>query len=485
MQLARQLKIYGTVHETVDILLAQKTRNEKELSMDDESGPFAGLMIFLIFIIWIGLLHAFQAALENTSEGNARQKAEDGSKLYQTVLKHLESPFLMRNTSHIIMLVFGMVCGYVVLSSFVHPLGSFLGSAVPMPWNRFLAAILIFFVFLAVALAFGYLAPYKIGSQFSEAAIAKLTGFADFCSKLVYPISFCVECLGNLMVKICGIDPNRSEDDVTEDEIIELVDEAHEQGVIRESEAEMIQNIMEYGNKSAKDIMTHRKNINAIDADLTLGQALDIMFEENNTRYPVYQDNIDNVIGIVLLKDAAIEFYKNQQKDTPLKEIKYLIRHVAFVPETRGIDSIFKVMQAKKIHMAVVIDEYGQTAGIVTMEDILEEIVGNILDEYDDMDEFIQPLFDDSILMDGLTPLEQVGEVLGIDFEEEEFETLNGYLTDKLGYIPTEEDAEIIADGYSFQILDVDNNILQKLRVVKLQKEEDEEICQDIQNSLI
>jgi len=453
--------------------------------MDDESGPLAGIMIFLIFIIWIGLLNAFQAALENTSEGSVRQRAENGSKLYKTVLKHLENPFRMRNTTRIIMLVFGMTCGYVMLSDFVNPLGSILGSVVPIPWNRILAAILIFFIFLVAALAFGYLAPYKIGSRFCEGSLAKLAGFADFCSKLVYPVSFCALLLGDLLVKVCGIDPNRPEDDVTEDEIIDLVDEAHEQGVIQESEAEMIQNIMEFGNKSAKDIMTHRKNINAIDADLTLGEALDIMFEENNTRYPVYQDSIDNVIGIVLLKDAAIQFYKHQQKDTLLKENKHLIRHVAFVPETRGIDSIFKVMQAKKIHMAVVIDEYGQTAGIVTMEDILEEIVGNILDEYDSMDDFIQPLFDDSILMDGLTPLEQVGEVLGINFEEEEFETLNGYLTNKLGYIPTEEDVEIIADGYSFQILEVENNILQKLRVVKLQKEEDEEICQDIQNSLI
>lgn len=436
--------------------------------MDAESGPLLGLVVYMIFVLWMGMLHAFQSALENTSEGNARQKAEEGSKLYKKVLKHLENPYIIRNTSHIIMLLFAMVCGYMALNNMIHPLTDRLHSIIPTPWNQILALVVSFLLFMWVALALGYLAPYKIGSRYAKASLSILTGAADITSKFVFPIAFLIEHLGNLIVRICGVDPGNLEDDVTEDEIIDLVDEAHEQGVIEESEAEMIQNIMEFGNKSAKDIMTHRKNINAIDADLTLGEALDIMFQENNTRYPVYQDSVDNIIGIVLLKDAASTFYKSQDKDTPIKTIKLLLRQVAFVPETRGIDSIFKVMQAKKIHMAIVIDEYGQTAGIVTMEDILEEIVGNILDEYDDMDDFIQPLFDDSILMDGLTPLDQVGQVLGIDLEEEEFETLNGYLTDKLGYIPTEADAEIIAEGFSFQILEVENNILQKLRVIKI-----------------
>ncbi len=133
--------------------------------------------------------------------------------------------------------------------------------------------------------------------------------------------------------------------------------------------------------------------------------------------------------------------------------------------------------------MTIVIDEYGQTSGIVTMEDILEEIVGNILDEYDDSDDFIQPQFDDSMLMDGLTPLEQVGEVLGLDFDDQDFETLNGYLTSLLGHIPTEEDKEVEALGYRFQILVVEDNIIQKLRVTKGKQEEGEDTCLDIQNS--
>ena len=164
--------------------------------------------------------------------------------------------------------------------------------------------------------------------------------------------------------------------------------------------------------------------------------------------------------------------------------IPNLIRDASYIPETRSINDLFKRMQAKKLHMAIVVDEYGQTSGIVTMEDILEEIVGNILDEYDEDDHFIIEQLDNTYLMKGLTPLEDVEETLSIDLQEEEYETLNGYLTSLLGHIPNiDEDKEIRANGYLFTILAVENNTIQRVRVEKLPEEKGEEKCQDIQNS--
>lgn len=450
--------------------------------MDDDSGPMAVIVILLIFILWIGLLNTLKAALEHISEGNAEREAENGNKQYSAVMELLDNPYLLNNTIQVVTMLFGMICGVAAIRGYSWRVGSFFEQYIGFLWGRITAYVVIIFIFMVLSLSLGYLAPYKIGTHFAEACAPKLAGFAKFCSRLIFPAARCIELVGNLLVRIFGIDPYRPEDDVTEDEIIDLVDEAHEQGVIQESEAEMIQNIMEFGNKSAKDIMTHRIDINAIDSSMELEQALDIMFENNNTRYPVYQDDIDNITGIVLLKDAVIQLHKKQKHKVPLGEIKGLIRSVVFVPETRGIDSIFKVMQAKKVHMAIVVDEYGQTSGIVTMEDILEEIVGNILDEYDDNDDFIQPLYDKSILMDGLTPLEQVEEVLSLDFEDQDFDTLNGYLTNLLGHIPTKEDKEVAVDGFVFQILSIDNNVIRKIRVIKTQKEEESELCQDIQN---
>ncbi len=291
--------------------------------------------------------------------------------------------------------------------------------------------------------------------------------------------------ISNLVVRIFGIDPNQQDDDVTEEEIISMVDDAHEQGVIEESEAEMIQNIMEFSETEARDIMTHRKNLHALNENMKLKDALLYMLEHSNSRYPVYREDIDNIVGILHLKDVMKQVTLLQNEDSPIGTIPNLIREAIYIPETRNINDLFQRMQAKKIHMVIVVDEYGQTSGIVTMEDILEEIVGNILDEYDEEEHFIQVQTDDSLVMEGLTPLEQVDEVLESDFDEEDFDTLNGYLTSVLGHVPNmSEDKEIKAKGYLFTILGVENNTIQKVRVEKLPLEEKgEETCQDIQNS--
>ena len=228
-----------------------------------------------------------------------------------------------------------------------------------------------------------------------------------------------------------------------------MVDDAHEQGVIEENEAEMIQNIMEFSETEAQDIMTHRKNLHAIEENTLLKDALSYMLDNSNSRYPVYREDIDNIIGILHLKDVMRQITLPECENLPIGSIPNLVREAVYVPETRSINDLFKRMQAKKIHLVVVVDEYGQTSGIVTMEDILEEIVGNILDEYDEDENFIQLQNDQSLVMNGLTPLEQVDDVLNSDFDEEEFDTLNGYLTSLLGHVPNmAEDKEIKAKGY-------------------------------------
>lgn len=264
---------------------------------------------------------------------------------------------------------------------------------------------------------------------------------------------------------------NQINDDEMESEIIDLVDEAHEQGYIEETEVEMIQNIFEFGDKDAKDIMIHRKNIHALDADMTMEEAVSYILEHSNSRYPVYRESIDNIIGFIHIKDVMKHQQNRNYGKRKISTIPDLIRQVALIPETRNINDILKEMKRKKVHIAIVIDEYGQTSGLVTMEDVLEVIVGNIFDEYDQSEIFIQPQIDQSILMDGLTPLDDVEEVLGINLGNHEMETLNGYLTFLLEHIPTEEDVEIDANGYRFQILSVDNNIIQKVRVEKLASE--------------
>jgi len=259
----------------------------------------------------------------------------------------------------------------------------------------------------------------------------------------------------------------KAADGVTEEEIISMVSEGHEQGVLEESEAEMIHNIFELGDKDVSDIMTHRKSIIGIDANTALEEAAHIMLDERFSRYPVYEGDIDNVIGILHLKDVM----RSLMNEEETKTIREIIREPYFVPNTQNVDVLFKEMQHKKVHMAVVIDEYGQTDGIVAMEDFIEEIVGNILDEYDIDEEFIRETGNHTYIMRGLTPLEAIEDVLDIKFEEKDFDTLNGLIISKLERIPISGETTVIElYKYRFEVISVENNMIQYVAVSALDK---------------
>ncbi len=266
-------------------------------------------------------------------------------------------------------------------------------------------------------------------------------------------------------------EPSSQEDD-TEQEIIDLVNEGHEQGVIEDSEVEMISNIFAYSDKEAQDIMTHRSNIEAFDEETPFGEAVSRLLSGQNSRYPVYQENLDHITGILYLKDAMRYQNVHPDEDRPIGQIEGLLRRTQFTLITTNIDDLFKTLQSEKVQMAIVIDEYGQTAGLVTMEDILEEIVGNIQDEYDDEQAFIDDASEDAWVMEGLTPLEEIEDKLGITFDETDFDTLNGFLIRRLDHIPREgEEFECEYKGYLFRILSVENMRIQRVLVTRKPEE--------------
>lgn len=250
--------------------------------------------------------------------------------------------------------------------------------------------------------------------------------------------------------------------------------EEEEDGSLQREAARLIRNIVRYLDKDAKDIMTHRRNIVAIDGREKLEDALRFMLEETYSRFPVYREGIDEIIGFMHLREAMTCYLNKELRDTPIEELADYIRPVAFIPETKSIDTLFKEMQAEKNHIVIVIDEYGQTAGLVALEDILEEIVGNILDEYDAEEEFIA-VEEDGFILDGLTPLSEAAQALEIEFSEEEkdaYDTINGFLISKLDRIPKEdEDSEVEYKGYLFKILKVENKMIQSVKVTALPKE--------------
>ena len=260
------------------------------------------------------------------------------------------------------------------------------------------------------------------------------------------------------------------DDDVTEEEIISLVNEGHEQGVLLDSEVEMIQNIFEFGDKDVKDIMIHRKNMIAIDGNLSYYDAVSFIVESGKSRFPVYVEDVDNIIGILLIKDAFAFAQKNEIFRTSIKDIPGLIREVEFIPETLNINTLFQNMQVEKIHMCIVVDEYGQTSGIVAMEDILEEIVGNIEDEHDDEEDAMFLESDGSYTVDGLTEFREILETIELPIEEDAFDTLNGYLISLLEEIPYDGESYVLkANGYQFEICNVEERIIREVRISKLE----------------
>ncbi|MBQ4417721.1 MAG: HlyC/CorC family transporter [Butyrivibrio sp.] len=257
--------------------------------------------------------------------------------------------------------------------------------------------------------------------------------------------------------------------DVTEQEIRTLLTEGQEKGTVQDSEAKLIANIFEFSDKQAQDIMTHRSDIAAIEEQTTLSEAVRFMLEGNNSRFPVYRESIDHITGILHFRDAVQRHATADVNDQPLARISGLLRQAVFVPETRNIDALFRSMQASHTQMVIVIDEYGQTAGLVSMEDILEEIVGNILDEYDEVEAYIEETANaDEFIIDGKTPLSDLTERFGIDFGEEEVETLNGLMIAKLDRIPADDEKfDIDIGGYNFRILSVANHMIQSVLVKK------------------
>lgn len=283
--------------------------------------------------------------------------------------------------------------------------------------------------------------------------------------------------IGAGLKKIFGKGRRSAGEDLTEQEIMSMVNEGHENGVLQESEAEMINNIFTLDQKEAKDIMTHRKQITALDGNCSLEDVLKDIRDMGYSRYPVYLEDVDNIIGIIHIKDILNQMQDHVNMQQKLTEINDLIRPASFIPETRNIDVLFKSMQSQKIHMVIVVDEYGQTSGLVTMEDILEEIVGNIFDEHDAEEEQIVEEADGSYIIDGMTDFDEVCELLEIQSEEpEDFDTLSGFLISIINKIPSDgETYQIEAYGYRFDVLLVEHKVIRTVRVTKETKQEEKQ----------
>lgn len=435
--------------------------------MDDGSRwPLWGLVILALLILLNGIFYGFAAAVRNISQTEIQKMAAEGDKKAALLKKLLDEPVRYVNAIPLIVTASGIFIGVFLVPMLAKMSQGYI--------DHFPALLLISVLCVMILASFGILMFRRIGSYRSLRYAFRYIRLVNAVVTVLWPLTVLITSLARMTAVLFGVGLREQQEAVTEEEIISIVDEAHEQGVIEKNEAEMIQNIISFNETKVGDIMTHRTSVVAFDQERFLKDVIDEMLEEGNSRYPVYAEDLDDIQGLIHYKDALKFMTQNPwAKFKPLKELPGLIRKADFIPESGSISNLFRTMQLKQTHMAAVVDEYGQTQGVITMEDILEEIVGEILDEYDeDEDIAIQTQTDNSILIDGFAELEDVEEELGINFGKVEVTTLNGFLTDVLGHIPTEADLEkeLVANGYRFKIISLGHRTIGKVRAEKINK---------------
>ena len=333
-----------------------------------------------------------------------------------------------------------------------------------------LTSVLVTLFVLYIIVTFGVSIPRKAASLSPERWLSFSLIPIYYYVRIVIPLSAIISSTANGVLRLFGINVSGYKSDVTEEEILSMVNVGHEQGILHANEAEMINNIFEYGDKEAKDIMINRNNMIGIECTMTLQEAASFIVGAHNSRFPVYDGTIDHIVGILHLKDVMRMQMNEKMKNKPIGKIKGLLREPRFITEKRKIDDLFRVMRTEKIQMVIVIDEYGQTAGLVALEDILEEIVGNIEDEYDEEASYISEHGENGYVIQGKMPLEELGEQLKISFEEEPFDTVNGFVISRLEHIPEEgEDFEFSYEGYTFRIIEVKDRMIQSVLACPIQ----------------
>lgn len=448
--------------------------------MDDADPGNIILKVVLLFILT--LLNAFFAmseiAIISLNDTKIDKLAEEGHKRARQVKKLTENSSNFLSTIQIGVTLAGFLTSATAAQSFATMLTdaiakTAIANIVPLGLISGVSTVLITLITSYFSLVLGELAPKKIAMQKPEKVSFAVVPILLFVSKVTKPFVKILSVSTNAVVRLFGLDPNADEEEVTEEEIRMMVDVGEEKGVIENVQKEMINNIFEFDDIDVADIMTHRTDMACVDTEDSLADTIKLSIEEGYSRIPVYEEDPDNVVGIVYIKDLLKYIGTTLPKSKGLKDV---MRKAYFVPESKRCGALFTEMTEKHIQMAIVVDEYGGTAGLVTLEDIVEAIVGNIQDEYDNEDEEISKINETTFTIDGVTDLEEVEEQIGIKFPEDDYDTLGGFIISRLGFLPQDGDMNSVEfENVRFTVLNVEERRIGKVKVEILPKPEADE----------
>lgn len=438
-----------------------------ELAQKQAGGNLVFKILLLLVLILVNAYFAMaEIAVISLNDTKMEKMAEEGNKKAKLVLRLTKNPTKFLSTIQIGITLAGFLTSASAATSFAEMLTDAVTGKFGLPENVVspVSVIIITLVMSYFSLVLGELVPKRIGMQIPEKVAFAVAKPLYVMSKITSPFVKFLSLSTNGVVRLLGFDPNADEEVVTEEEIRMMVDVGGEKGVIENDQKEMINNIFEFDDMDAGDVMTHRTDVVAADVnDTTLEEFMEIAIENGRSRIPLYDEDIDSIVGIVYVKDLL----KYVGKEVKVKEtLKNIMREPYFVPETKACGELFKEMRLKRIQMAVVVDEYGGTAGIVTLEDIVEAVMGNIQDEYDEEEEEISKIDENTFTVDGTIDIEEIDELIGKELPEGDYETLAGFIMDELQCIPKNgEMNEVVFENVKFTVLQVEDRRIEKIKV--------------------
>ena len=417
--------------------------------MASDQWPLWGLIVFLLLAALNGYFVAAVQALDSTNKISVREQIAD----YKLAVRVLNILVYMIAFAVIMYCYYGPLCGYVPA------------------WASFL---ILFFVEAILMFAFGDVFPRKLAILHDDSIATSSLGAVKFLHVVMKPMTLCVRGITFVLLVIFRQKTDVDDNEYSEEDIVEMLEAGSESGELKEEGKKMITGIFAFDDTLAYEIMTPRTDVFSININAPAEEYIDELMELRYSRIPVYEDDSDNIIGILYINDYLI---KAREEGFDNVDLHSILRKPYFVPETKNIDSLFFELQKTKQQIAILIDEYGGFCGIVTMEDIIEEVMGDIDDEYDEEEQEIRKLAPDLYLIEGSTDIDDIDEELGIDLESEDSETIGGFIIDMFGEIPDEDDIgkEIFYENYVFTIKSVKDRRIEQVTMKILPVEEKDE----------
>ena len=431
--------------------------------MDPE--PMSLVSQFILILV-LTLLNAFFASAEmaivSVNRNRIKMLADDGNKKATLLVHLLEEPNKFLSTIQVGITLAGFFSSASAATGISEVIGASL-SQLGIPYAQSISLVVITIILSYFTLVFGELVPKRIALQKSEQMAMLSVRPIVFVFKFAKPFVKLLSLSTNVLLRVIGMSDTDLEEKVSREEIKSLVDAGEEYGVINQIEKEMINSIFDFDDKLAKEVMTPRTEVYMINIKLPL--SIEELLEENYSRIPVYEGDMDNIIGILYLKDFLHEAYQVGFENVGIKK---LLHRPYFVPECKNIDQLFKELQKSKNHLAVLIDEYGGFSGIVTIEDLIEEVMGDINDEYDDDDPVIRKIDNDTYIVNGLISIKELNDKLqlNLDEETEDYDTLGGFLINQIDYIPSEtEECMVEYENLVFKIECVKDKRIEMVKI--------------------